>query len=268
MSLFDSVEHHYARYRPRLPDQVIQLLAPELASAASPRMLALGAGTGQVALSMLPILPPTAHLDLVDQDPGMLRTALDELRPHLGERTATAHAGPAEQFAPGQTGYRADLVTCCRAFHWVDQPAVLAMVDRVTVPRAAFAIMGDGSLWTHQAPWTVALRALIQSHLGEDRRAGTTGTYREPGRRYEDDLAASAFSNIAEHRFPFTRAWTPRSVLGYLRSTSFARPDLFTDHPRFEEQAHALLLEHARGKVLTEDGVFTVLLARRPGAAR
>ncbi|MFI5642020.1 class I SAM-dependent methyltransferase [Streptomyces goshikiensis] len=268
MSLFDSLDHHYARYRPRLPDQVVQLLAGELAGAPTPTLLDLGAGTGQVALSMLPILPPTAHLDLVDQNPGMLRTALDELRPHLGERTATVHAVPAEQFSPGQTGYRADLVTCCRAFHWMDRPAVLAMADRVTVPRAAVAIMGDASLWTHQAPWTVALRALIQSHLGEDRRAGTTSTYSEPGRRYEDDLTDSAFSDIAEHRIPFTRTWTPAEVLGYLRSTSFARPDLFTDHPRFEEQAHALLLEHARDGVLTEDGVFTVLLAHRSGAAR
>ncbi|MBW5480797.1 class I SAM-dependent methyltransferase [Streptomyces bambusae] len=268
MSLFDSVDRHYARYRPRLPDQVVQLLARELVGAAAPRLLDLGAGTGQVALSMLPALPRTAHLDLVDQDGGMLRTALDELRPHLGERTATVHALPAEEFAPTQPGYQADLVTCCRAFHWMDRPVVLAMADRVAAPHAAVAIMGDGSLWTHKAEWTVALRTLIQSHLGEDRRAGTTGTYREPGRRYEDDLAGSAFSDIAEHRIPFNRAWTPRSVLGYLRSTSFARPDLFTDHAAFEEPAEDLLLRHAQDGVLHEDGVFTVLLARRPGVAR
>ncbi|MEU4949822.1 hypothetical protein [Streptomyces lavendulae] len=150
----------------------------------------------------------------------------------------------------------------------MDRPAVLAMVDRVASPHAAVAIMGDGSLWTHQAEWTVALQGLIQSHLATDRRAGTTGTYREPGRRYEDDLSESAFSDIAEHSIHFTRTWTPRSVLGYLRSTSFARPDLFADHAGFEDQAQTLLLQHAQDGVLHEDGVFTVLLARRPGAAR
>ncbi|MFJ5546765.1 class I SAM-dependent methyltransferase [Streptomyces sp. NPDC093225] len=269
MSLFDSVEHHYARYRPRLPDQVVQLLAQELAGAQAPRLLDLGAGTGQVALSMLPALPPAAHLDLVDQDEGMLRTALDALRPHLGERTATVHTVPAEKFTPAQPGYQTDLVTCCRAFHWMNRPAVLAMADRVATPHAVVAIMGDGSLWTHKAEWTVALKALIQTHLGEDRRAGTTGTYREPGRRYEDDLADSPFSDITEHLIPFTRAWTPRNVLGYLRSTSFARPDLFTDHTGFEEQAEDLLLRHAKQDgVLREDGVFIVLLARRPGVSR
>ncbi|MFI5672020.1 class I SAM-dependent methyltransferase [Streptomyces sp. NPDC051704] len=268
MSLFDSVDHYYARYRPRLPDQVVRLLARELAGAEAPRLLDLGAGTGQVALSMLPVLPPTARMDLVDQDEGMLRTALDELRPRLGGRTATVHAVPAEKFAPAQPDYRADLVTCCRAFHWMDRPAVLAMADRAAAPHAAVVIMGDGSLWTHQAEWTVALRALIQSHLGEDRRAGATGTYREPGRRHEDDLTDSAFSDVAEHRIPFARAWTPRSVLGYLRSTSFARPDLFADHTGFEEQAEDLLLRRAQDGVLHEDGVFTGLLARRPGVAR
>lgn len=268
MSLFDSVDYHYARYRPRLPDQVVRLLAHELEEAEAPTLLDLGAGTGQVALSMLPALPPTAHLDLVDQDEDMLRTALDELQPHLGERTSTVHAVPAEEFVPAQPGFQADLITCCRAFHWMDRPAVLAMADRVAAAHAAVAVMGDGSLWTYQADWTAALRGLIQSHLGEDRRAGTTGTYREPGRRYEDDLADSAFSDLTEHRIPFTRFWTPRGVLGYLRSTSFARPGLFADHVRFEEQAHALLVQHAQDEVLHEDGVFTVLLAHRPEVSR
>ncbi|MFJ6783848.1 class I SAM-dependent methyltransferase [Streptomyces yangpuensis] len=268
MTLFDSLDYHYARYRPRLPNEVVQLLVQELVGVNAPTLLDLGAGTGQVALSMLPALPPTAHLDLVDQEQDMLRTALDELQPHLGGRTATVHVIPAEEFAPAQPAYQADLITCCRAFHWMDRLAVLAMAGRVAAPQAAVAVMGDGSLWTHPAEWTAALTGLIQSHLGEDRRAGTTGTYREPGRRYEDDLADSTFSNITEHRIPFTRAWTPHAALGYLRSTSFARPDLFTDHARFEGQAQALLHEHAKDGVLNEEGVFTVLLARRPGASR
>ncbi|MFF4583367.1 class I SAM-dependent methyltransferase [Streptomyces sp. NPDC001373] len=268
MTLFDTLDYHYARYRPRLPDKVVQLLVQELVGVNAPTLLDLGAGTGQVALSMLPALPPTAHLNLVDQNQGMLRAALDELQPHLGGRTATVHVIPAEEFAPAQPAYQADLITCCRAFHWMDRPAVLAMAGRVAAPQAAVAVMGDGSLWTHPAEWTAALTGLIQSHLGEDRRAGTTGAYREPGRRYEDDLAESAFSDITEHRIPFTRAWTPPGVLGYLRSTSFARPDLFADHSGFEEQAAALLAQHVQDGVLHEDGVFTVLLARRPGASR
>ncbi|MDT0616207.1 hypothetical protein [Streptomyces lancefieldiae] len=152
----------------------------------------------------------------------------------------------------------------------MDRPAVLAMADRVTSPGATLAIMGDGSLWTHPAPWTVALRELIQSYLGAERRAGTTGAYAEPGRRYEDDLAESAFSDFEEHHFPLRRVWTRDQVIGYLRSTSFARPELFGDrHRRFESEVRALLEQRATQEGgLVEDGVFDVLLARRPGGAR
>ncbi|MEU7554020.1 hypothetical protein AB0B01_17030 [Streptomyces sp. NPDC044571] len=134
------------------------------------------------------------------------------------------------------------------------------MADRVSAPHAVVAIMGDGSLWTHQADWTAALRELIQTYLGEDRRAGTCGTYTGPGRSYEDDLANSTFSKVTKHSFPIVRAWTPEDVLGYLRTTSFARPALFAArYHEFEAAALRLLQEHARGGVLYRDLIrFTI----------
>ncbi|MGW7056888.1 hypothetical protein [Streptomyces sp. NPDC054887] len=52
------------------------------------------------------------------------------------------------------------------------------------------------------------------------------------------------------------------------RSTSIARPDLFADrHKEFEAKVRQLLDAYARGGTLREDALFTVLLARRPGAA-
>ena len=89
----------------------------------------------------------------------------------------------------------------------------------------------------------------------------------EPGCSYEDDLAASAFSVVSEHRFPVARTWTPDTVVGYLRSTSFAQPQLFAGrHEAFEAEARQLLGAHAHGGVLREERVFTVLLARRLGS--
>lgn len=270
MSLFHATADAYERHRPGLPDAVVHLLAAALRGIRRPALLDLGTGTGQVPAALLPVLPQLARLDLVDADRDMLRRADLALRPLLAGRTATFHPVRAEEFTAPGTGYRADLVTCARAFHWMDRPAVLAMADRVTSPGATLAIMGDGSLWTHPAPWTAALRELIQSHLGAERRAGTTGAYVEPGRRYEDDLADSPFSDIEEHHFPLRRVWTPDKVVGYLRSTSFARPGLFGDrHPQFEAEALALLERHAAQEDgLVEESVFDVLLARRPGGAR
>ncbi|MCZ1012195.1 class I SAM-dependent methyltransferase [Streptomyces lydicus] len=78
--------------------------------------------------------------------------------------------------------------------------------------------------------------------------------------------ADSAFSDVAKHAFPVSRTWRPEDVLGYLRTTSFARPALFAGHHgEFEDAALRQLQDHARGGALKEDAVFTVLLARRPG---
>ncbi|MEU6926466.1 class I SAM-dependent methyltransferase [Streptomyces sp. NPDC046631] len=277
MTLFASVAADYARYRPGIPDEAVRLLGETLDGCDRPTLLDLGSGTGQVPAALLPVVPRIARVDLVDQDSGMLRVAAGRLRSARGQTAVVFHAVPAETFSAPVDGYRADLVTCARSFHWLDRPATLGMADRVTSPTATVAVMGDGSLWTHEARWTEALKALLQSCLGDGRRAGTSGAYAEPSSRYEDDLAESAFGKVTEHRFPVRRAWTPDQVVGYLRSTSFARPALFHEpgtppgqagrrHARFEREARVLLEEYAHGEGLVEDAVFTVLLARRGGA--
>ncbi|MGW2485612.1 hypothetical protein ACWCV9_00135 [Streptomyces sp. NPDC001606] len=121
----------------------------------------------------------------------------------------------------------------------VSRPEVLVMVDRVA---AAYVVVitGDGSLWTHESGWTAALRGLIRTYLGDDRRAGTRSTYTGTGRSYED-------------------------ILGYLRTTSLALPALFASrHHEVEAAAVRLLRGSACGGSLKEDAAFTVL-AHRPG---
>ncbi|MFE3634731.1 methyltransferase [Streptomyces sp. NPDC059168] len=218
--------------------------------------------------ALRPVLRRLVHIDLVDVNASMLHAARAVLEPVRGTCTVDVFTGAAHTFAPAEPGRAPTLITCCRSFHWMARPEVLSMADRVAAPHAVVAIMGDGSLWTHKAVWTAALRELIQSYLGEDRRAGARGTYAGPDRSYQDDLADSAFSEVTEHHFPVTRTWTPEDAIGYLRTTSFARPALFAArHHEFEAAALRLLQDHADGGVLKEDTLFTVLLARRPGGA-
>ncbi|MFK0119292.1 class I SAM-dependent methyltransferase [Streptomyces sp. NPDC090994] len=267
-ALFGPEAADYARYRPGLPDAVIHLLAAAQHGVPAPVLLDLGTGTGQVARALLPVLRRLAHISLVDVNASMLQAARAALEPVRGACTVDVFTGAAHDFAPAAPGLAPTLITCCRSFHWMARPEVLSMADQVAAPHAVVAIMGDGSLWTYEADWTAALRVLIQSYLGENRRAGTRGTYAGPDRSYEDDLADSAFSKVSEHSFPVSRAWAPEDVIGYLRTTSFARPALFAGrHLEFEATALRLLQDHAGGGVLTEDTVFTVLLARRPGGA-
>ncbi|MFJ7969643.1 class I SAM-dependent methyltransferase [Streptomyces sp. NPDC096324] len=265
-ALFGPEASDYARYRPGLPDTAVHLLASTQHGVPAPVLLDLGTGTGQVPLALLPVLQRMAHIDLVDVNESMLEAARAALEPVRGACTVDVFTSAAHTFVSAVPGRAPTLITCSRSFHWMSRPEVLSMADRVAAPHAVVAIMGDGSLWTHRAEWTAALRELIQSYLGEDRRAGTRGTYAGPGRSYEDDLVDSAFSEVTEHSFPVSRAWAPEDVLGYLRTTSFARPALFSGrHHEFEAAALHLLQEHAGDGVLKEDAVFTVLLARRPG---
>jgi SAM-dependent methyltransferase len=261
----------YARYRPGLPEEAVRLLADTLRGRPAPTLLDLGTGTGQVPLALLAADAGLAHVEAVDVSRPMLAHARAALTPVLEGCTLTLVHAIADTYAPvagEEQVWAPDLITCCRSFHWMSGPDVLAMTDRVAAPDATMAIMGDGSLWTHQADWTDALRELIQRYLGPGRRAGAHGDYTEPRRRFEEDLAASAWSDVAHHRFPVARIWTPEDVVGYLRTTSFAGADLFGDrHSAFEADAQALLDAHAREGLLVEDAVFTVLLARRPGGA-
>ncbi|MGW1520477.1 methyltransferase [Streptomyces sp. NPDC002287] len=267
-ALFGSEAADYARYRPGLPDAAILLLAATQHDVPGPVLLDLGTGTGQVPRALLPVLRRLVHINLVDVNRHMLETALTALEPVRGSCSISTFAGEAHTFTPTAPGRAPTLITSCRSFHWMGRPEVLDMADRVAAVNAVVAIMGDGSLWTHAADWTVALRGLIQTYLGEERRAGAHGTYADPGRSYEDDLADSAFNDVNEYRFAVARAWTPEDVVGYLRTTSFARPALFADrHHEFEAEALGLLQSHAHGGVLEEDAEFTVLLARRPGDA-
>ncbi|GAA2572538.1 MULTISPECIES: methyltransferase [Streptomyces] len=270
MSLLESAAADYARHRPGIPDAVVRLPADALEGIGRPLLLSLGAGTGRVPSALLPAVPRMARLDLVVLDEGVLRGASARLPSVLPDGGATAfHPLLAEELTAPHSGCGAHPVTCAPAFHRMSRPSVLTMADRVTAPAAAVAVTGDGSPWTRPTPWKREWKQLAQTCLGQERRAGTAGPYAAPGRRHEDDLRESAFSDITVHRFPLHRTRTPAGVVGHLRGTSFARPASFGgQHARFGQGAHALPEEQARHAGLVEDTVVAVLLARRPGAGR
>ncbi|MET7489369.1 class I SAM-dependent methyltransferase [Streptomyces sp. NPDC005538] len=258
MSEFATTAPYYAAYRPGIPAEAVALLTETVAGKQHRALLDLGSGTGQVPLALQQAV---TEIDVVERDAGMLAEAGKALAGL--PVTVRLHNAAAELFSP-PSGWQADLVTICRAFHWMDQPAVLSLLEGCTAPDAIVVVMGDGSLWTARSVWTDALRALIQEYTGPERRAGKDKTYSAHGRPYREILAESAFSRVEEHTIPVERPWTTDQVIGYLYSTSFAARSLFGDHvEEFERRARALLDEHAGASGLVENAVFSVLLARR-----
>jgi trans-aconitate methyltransferase len=262
MTLFTGAAGYYRQYRPGIPQDVAAVLDQAAPRTSPRRLLDVGTGTGLVAEALL------GHFDdiiAIDNDAEMLAAAESALRPALPDATRlTLTETTAENFTP-PPGWRAELVTICRAFHWLDQPTVLRLLDQQVATRGAVAIFGDSSFWAADSDWKRDVRAVITDFLGEERRAGSAGTFQHHNRPYTDILAESPFSQVQEHRVPVHRTWNAQSILGYLYSTTFAAPHLFGERlTEFETAVHAALARHSDSDTFPEDNEFLIRIGRRP----
>lgn len=260
MSVFRGTAGFYRQYRPGIPQSVADVLDAAAAGGIPRRLLDIGTGTGLVAEALLGRFDDVIA---IDNDPDMLAAAEAALRPQLPSGTRLLlRQVTAEEFTP-PAGWLADIVTICRAFHWLDQGPVLARLDAKVSPEGAVAIFGDNSLWVAAGSWKAAIRALIQDFLGEQRRAGGS-TFQHHNRPYSDILRESPFSQVEEVAVPVTRTWTADSILGYLYSTSFAAPHLFGDRlDEFDQSARTTLARFSDTDTFAEENEFLIRIGRR-----
>ncbi|WP_405009577.1 class I SAM-dependent methyltransferase [Kitasatospora sp. NBC_01539] len=260
MSLFTGTVGYYRQYRPGIPEEVAAVLDQAAPTGSPRRLLDVGTGTGLVAEALLGRFD---EIIAIDNDAEMLAAAESALRPALPDGTSLALVeSTAEDFTP-PAGWRADLVTICRAFHWLDQATVLALLDDQVAPGGAVAIFGDNSFWAAESPWKQSVRSVVQDFLGEERRAGNS-TFKHHNRPYSEIMEESPFNHVEEVRVPVQRTWTTEGILGYLYSTSFAAPHLFGDRlAEFESAVKAVLAEHTNDDTFPEDNEFLIRIGRR-----
>lgn len=260
MNMFRGTVGYYRRYRPGIPESVAEVLGAAVKHGSPRRLFDIGTGTGLVVEALLEQFD---DIVAIDSDPEMIAAAESALRPKLpgGSRLLLQEA-TAEDFCLPR-GWFADLVTICRAFHWLDQAAVLARLEAYVAPDGAVAIFGDNSFWAATSPWKAAVRSVIQDFLGEERRAGR-GTFQHHNRPYSEIMRESPFSQVEEVTIPVSRTWTAESILGYLYSTSFAAPHLFGDRlEEFEKAVRATLTKFGDGDVFLEENEFVIRIGRR-----
>jgi trans-aconitate methyltransferase len=261
LSLFTGTTDYYRKYRPGIPQEVADILDTAAPQHTPRRLLDIGTGTGLVVEALLGRFD-----DIVanDNDPQMLATAESALRPLLPAAASLSLVEiEAERFEP-RPGWQPDLVTICRAFHWLDQEAILRRLDDQVSPEGVVAVFGDNSFWAAGSDWKVAVRSVIKEFLGEERRAGS-GTFKHHDRPYSEILQESAFSTVDEMRVPVTRTWSRESILGYLYSTTFAAPQLFGDRlEEFESAITDVLKSFSTEDVYIEENEFLIRLGRRP----
>ena len=261
MSEFTGVASYYLRYRPGIPKDVADLLIAEAnRDAPATTLLDLGTGTGQVIEALHRQFP---DIIAVDPDAEMLETAETHLRQLISRRTTLrCFQCRAEDFVP-PAGWSASLVTLCRAFHWTDQPLLLQRLSQYVASTGVVAVFGDRSFWEANSEWKKAIRAVIQSFLGEQRRAGS-GVFSHHDRPYSEILKESPFNRVEEFTIPVRRTWNVESVLGYLYSTTFASRSLFGEHiEEFETAVRAALRPFSNSGELEEENEFVIRIGRK-----
>lgn len=118
MSLFTGTAGFYRQYRPGIPGSVAAVLDAAVEQGSPRRLLDVGTGTGLVVEALLGRFD---DIIAIDNDAGMLAAAEAALRPALPDGTKLVLGqSTAEDFTP-PGGWHADLVTICRAFHWLDR---------------------------------------------------------------------------------------------------------------------------------------------------
>lgn len=262
MSLFAGTATYYRQFRPGIPHEVAAVL--DHAAPARPvgrrRLLDVGTGTGLVVEALLSRF---GDIIAVDNDADMLAAADAALHPKLPQGSHLSLVQSTAEDFTAPVGWQAELVTICRAFHWLDQAAVLAVLDEQVAPDGVVAVFGDNSFWATGSPWKEAVRDVVKSFLGEERRAGS-GTFQHHNRPYSEIMEESPFNEVAELRVPVQRTWTAESILGYLYSTTFAAPHLFGDRLKdFEAAVKHRLTDFSDNDTFPEENEFLIRIGQR-----
>lgn len=259
VSLYASTSEFYRRFRSGVATEVVERLE-QVAPAGSPRrVLDVGTGPGFVIEALLPHFDEAIGVDL---DADLLAVAREDVTGH-GKPVQFIQAA-AETFTL-EPGWRAQLVTVCRAFHWFDRPRFLAHVTEYMAEGGVLAVFGDLSIWAGGDVWKDRAREVVQDILGEDRRAGS-GTYQRPQRDYGEDFADAGFTELSTARIPVQRRRSVESVIGLLHSMSFASPALLGDRiGEFDDRIRdALAPLTASDGHLIDRNEFYLLTGERP----
>lgn len=237
---FTSAAYYYARFRPFYPDPVIRQIIQSARLKIDERVIDIGAGTGQLAIQ----LSPFAHeIVCIEPDADMIKEGCVLATSHQSMNLRWIQT-TAEELDMYTEGERFKLATFGASFHWMNHDVVLSHLDHLLTNNGVVAVLGSKSIWMGNEPWEQAAKSIIQSYLGEHRRAGT-GKYKtaafsdEPFKRL---LQRSAFCDVKEYAFKDHQSETLDQVVGRIFSTSFANPAVLGNKkPKFEDELRNVL---------------------------
>lgn len=248
---FKGTAQYYSLYRPGLPEQVVEYVEKRFSLDQKGILLDMGCGTGISAFALAPFFEKVVAFDT---DIEMLNEAkkkepkgFDIEWQQRSDKDIEEIEGP----------YR--LAVASRSFNWMNQYPLLQKLHKILEMGGGIALIGDGSFWTGSEPWQKKVKEVIQSFLGEKRRAGK-GNYSTSNEPYTEMLKKNDYKDVQYKAISITREWNIQSIIGYLYSTSFAARHLFGSRlNEFEETMKEELLEaNGRNEVFTECTEFVI----------
>ena len=208
---------YYARYRLGYPQSLIDRISRSVGLARGDAVLDLGAGPGLLAI---PFAKAGMAVVAVDPEPYML-TELKEAAAGQGV-TVDIRRGSSFDMPAGIGPFR--LVTIGRAFHWMNRPATLEMLDGMIGGGGAVALVHDDHPSTAENAWRSVLRDVADRYGRADaphvREARANGY-----RSHESVLFDSRFSQLERVGIVIRRELTADDIVGLAHSLSALSPE-------------------------------------------
>ena len=153
-SLFSGTHLYYAKFRPGIPEQVIDIIVNHFKISPNDRILDIGCGTGQVAIAME---GRCSEMVCVDPDPEMLKQA-ERITKDSKTKLIWINRGSQDLGKIKKNLGTFKVATSCRAFHRMNQEQVLKDLDDLIEQDGGVAIFSDRVLWSGDEEWQQAVK--------------------------------------------------------------------------------------------------------------
>ncbi len=224
MATFDGTAEYYAKFRPDYSQPAFNfLLQLALPNKNEDKLLDLGCGTGELAI---PLSSAFKEVHGIDLSSDMINQAQNKAR-NLGINNISWGVGKVEEVEFDDNSLK--MIVIGSAFHWMDYKIVLDKSYRFLKKDGIFALVNGKSIWNGTEEWQLKTKEIIQKYLGQERKAGNSGTYQQSKKSFSEMLDESSFGNHHIQNFEYSLTWNLDQIVGYLYSTSFSSRDLYGD---------------------------------------